>query len=89
MNPDTFYGVVSDGNGEGPLSYYLYPPPALNSVGTNDTGEITCTTPQGSSASLHPGAGFLCLAPLRGLSATSYTIQKNTNNVNACQLMMG
>ncbi|DBB15342.1 TPA: hypothetical protein ACH3X3_003587 [Trebouxia sp. C0006] len=38
LNPDTFYGVTPDGNGESPLSYYLYPPPALSSVGTNDTG---------------------------------------------------
>ncbi|DBA98816.1 hypothetical protein WJX77_006821 [Trebouxia sp. C0004] len=38
VNPDTFYGVTSDGNGKGPMSYYLYPPPALGSVGVNDTG---------------------------------------------------
>ena len=44
INPETFYGLDDNSNGESPFSYYLYPPPLLNSVGANDTGTISNTT---------------------------------------------
>ena len=43
INPETFYGLADNSNGESPLSYYLYPPPPLKSVGANDTGTVSST----------------------------------------------
>ena len=41
ISPNVFYGVSDNSNGKDGLTYFLYPPPALNSVGANDSGSET------------------------------------------------
>ena len=38
ISPEAFYGVSDNSNGNTALSYYHYPPPALNSVGATVPG---------------------------------------------------
>ena len=38
ISPEAFYGVSDNSNGNTALSYYFYPPPALNSVGATVPG---------------------------------------------------